>query len=139
MFSAATCESVLYLLLAYSGWRVACGIVAHISDVELRICALALAQSLPLERSICVGPGASARLAALRLAPTRPPGVPLGAGYPEYELRSGGDDIPVTSANVGEYLAAVVHATLGSGIAAQVEAFRSGFNEVRADQTISLT
>jgi len=34
---------------------------------------------------------------------------------------------------VGEYLAAVVDATLGSGVAAQVEAFRSGFNEVWAE------
>ena len=52
------------------------------------------------------------------------------AGYADYELRPGGDDVPITAANVSEYLAAVVDATLGSGIAAQVEAFRSGFNEV---------
>lgn len=54
----------------------------------------------------------------------------LSAGYPEYELRTGGEDIAVGPANVQEYLAAVVDATLGSGVAAQVEAFRSGFNEV---------
>ena len=33
--------------------------------------------------------------------------------------------------NVEQYLAAVVDATLGSGVAAQLEAFRTGFNEVR--------
>lgn len=38
----------------------------------------------------------------------------------------------MTPANVEQYLAAVVDATLGSGVAAQVEAFRAGFNEVSA-------
>jgi len=57
----------------------------------------------------------------------------MPAGYAEYELRPPGDDVPITAANVGEYLAAVVDATLGSGVAAQVEAFRSGFNEVGAE------
>lgn len=48
----------------------------------------------------------------------------------ESELKPGGRDIPVTSSNVEEYLAAVVDALLGEGIAPQMDAFRSGFNEV---------
>jgi E3 ubiquitin-protein ligase TRIP12 len=46
------------------------------------------------------------------------------------ELKAGGKDIVVMCANVEEYLQLVVDATLGSGIKAQVEAFRSGFEEV---------
>lgn len=46
------------------------------------------------------------------------------------ELKPGGKDLPVTSANVEEYLKLVVDATLGSGIQAQMDAFRAGFEEV---------
>ena len=35
---------------------------------------------------------------------------------------------------MGQYLGAVVDATLGSGVAAQVAAFRAGFDEVRTPE-----
>jgi len=38
----------------------------------------------------------------------------------------------VDSSNLGAWIDAVVDATLGSGVAAQLEACRQGFNEVRA-------
>lgn len=37
---------------------------------------------------------------------------------------------PVTAANLRQYLSAVVDATLGAGVAAQVAAFRSGFDAI---------
>jgi len=46
------------------------------------------------------------------------------AGYPQYELVEGGSDIIVDSHNVGEYIDAVVNATMHEGIAAQMQAFR---------------
>lgn len=53
------------------------------------------------------------------------------AGYPSFPLSgSRSPDAPVTGANLEAYLAAVVDATLGGGIAAQLAAFRSGFDEV---------
>jgi hypothetical protein len=65
----------------------------------------------------------------LRTSPprTRPKPPP---GYPDYALRPGGTDITVDAASLPDYLAAVVDATLGAGIAAQMEAFRGGFTEV---------
>ena len=51
-------------------------------------------------------------------------------GDQEYELCPGGADMAVTSENVRQYIDAVVDATLGSGVATQVEAFRSGFNAI---------
>jgi len=51
-------------------------------------------------------------------------------GYPEYELRPGGSDIMVDAANCTAYVAAVADATLGTGVLRQIEAFRSGFQEV---------
>lgn len=51
-------------------------------------------------------------------------------GYPDYELVPGGGDVEVTADNLGHYIDAVVDATLGSGIEAQLKAFREGFNEV---------
>jgi E3 ubiquitin-protein ligase TRIP12 len=51
-------------------------------------------------------------------------------GFPKYELCPGGADVAVTSSNLREYIDAVVDATLGSGIATQVEAFRTGFNAI---------
>jgi len=48
----------------------------------------------------------------------------------EVELKPGGKDLSVTSSNVAEYLSLVVDATLGSGIKAQMDAFRAGFEEV---------
>ncbi|GFH15101.1 predicted protein, partial [Haematococcus lacustris] len=51
-------------------------------------------------------------------------------GDAEFELVPGGKDQMVTSQNLGRWIEAVVDATVGSGIAAQVEAFQEGFNEV---------
>jgi len=51
-------------------------------------------------------------------------------GYPEYELVEGGAERLVEEHNLGAYIDAVVDATLGSGIEAQLTAFREGFNEV---------
>ncbi|KAJ9527361.1 hypothetical protein QJQ45_025630 [Haematococcus lacustris] len=51
-------------------------------------------------------------------------------GDAEFELVPGGQDQMVTSQNLGRWIEAVVDATVGSGIAAQVEAFQEGFNEV---------
>ena len=45
-------------------------------------------------------------------------------GYPQYELVEGGSDIIVDSQNVGEYIDAVVNATMHEGIAAQMQSFR---------------
>jgi len=50
--------------------------------------------------------------------------VPFGAGYPEYELKEGGSEIAVDRHNVGEYIKAVVDATLHTGIKEQMQAFR---------------
>jgi E3 ubiquitin-protein ligase TRIP12 len=51
-------------------------------------------------------------------------------GYPEYELVAGGSDLLVTSANLGQWIAGVVDATIGRGVERQLAAFRAGFNEV---------
>lgn len=51
-------------------------------------------------------------------------------GYPEYELMPGGADMTVDSSNLAVWIDAVVDATLGSGITAQLDAFKAGFNEV---------
>mmetsp|Transcript_11522 Transcript_11522/g.28178 ORF Transcript_11522/g.28178 Transcript_11522/m.28178 type:complete len:2013 (-) Transcript_11522:941-6979(-) len=51
-------------------------------------------------------------------------------GAPEYELVPGGADKSVTSDNLGAWIEAVVDATLGAGISAQLAAFRDGFGEV---------
>lgn len=48
----------------------------------------------------------------------------LLAGHPEYELIPGGNEVDVTASNAGEYVAAVVKATLSDGIQRQMEAFR---------------
>jgi E3 ubiquitin-protein ligase TRIP12 len=51
-------------------------------------------------------------------------------GNPEYELVPGGSEKPVTLESLGEYVSLVADATLKSGIAKQIEAFKSGINEV---------
>ncbi|KAM7468155.1 hypothetical protein LguiB_015717 [Lonicera macranthoides] len=51
-------------------------------------------------------------------------------GYPEYILSSGPDSEMVNMGNLGEYVSLVVDATVNSGIARQVDAFNSGFNQV---------
>ena len=40
--------------------------------------------------------------------------------FPEYELRAGGADITIDAGNCASYVAAVVEATLGGGVARQV-------------------
>jgi len=50
-------------------------------------------------------------------------------GY-DIELRPGGKDIPVTAANVHEYVLEVLDAIIGKGIQAQAKAFREGFSKV---------
>lgn len=51
-------------------------------------------------------------------------------GYPAIELIKDGSNTPVTMLNVDTYLDKVVDMTLGSGVQAQVEAFRNGFSQV---------
>lgn len=51
-------------------------------------------------------------------------------GDSSYELKPGGSEVPVTSANLAEYINAVVDATLGEGVAVQVEAFCAGVNGI---------
>jgi E3 ubiquitin-protein ligase TRIP12 len=51
-------------------------------------------------------------------------------GYPEFTLKPGGKDIMVGLGTLEEYVALVVDATVKSGIAAQVDAVRAGFNQV---------
>ena len=50
--------------------------------------------------------------------------IQQSSGYPQYELVEGGSDVIVDSQNVGEYIDAVVNATMHEGIAAQMQAFR---------------
>ena len=50
--------------------------------------------------------------------------VVFPTGYPEYELMAGGSEVSVDKHNVGDYIKAVVHATLHEGIKAQMQAFR---------------
>lgn len=52
------------------------------------------------------------------------------AGDGSFELCPGGCDVLVDSSNLVGYIQAVVDATLGSGIEAQLTAFREGFSEV---------
>ncbi|KAG2450258.1 hypothetical protein HYH02_004769 [Chlamydomonas schloesseri] len=60
-------------------------------------------------------------------------------GQPDYPLRPGGGEVVVsTPAQLAEYIGAVTDATLGSGIAAQMGAFREGFNEVFSLSTVSI-
>ncbi|KAL3613951.1 E3 ubiquitin-protein ligase upl3 [Castilleja foliolosa] len=49
-------------------------------------------------------------------------------GYPEYILKPGNEY--VDASNLGDYVAHVVDATIGIGIMRQIDAFRSGFNQV---------
>ncbi|KAH7446550.1 hypothetical protein KP509_01G061600 [Ceratopteris richardii] len=51
-------------------------------------------------------------------------------GYSDYLLKPDGRNIGLTLENLEEYVALVVDSTLKSGIAPQLDAFRSGFNEV---------
>ncbi|KAI3677127.1 hypothetical protein L1987_86748 [Smallanthus sonchifolius] len=51
-------------------------------------------------------------------------------GYPDYILASGPDKEMVDSANLEEYIELVVDAKINSGICRQMDAFKSGFNQV---------
>lgn len=51
-------------------------------------------------------------------------------GYPDYVLKSDGKNIGVNIESLEEYIALVVDSTVRSGIAPQMDAFRTGFNEV---------
>ncbi|KAF5188287.1 E3 ubiquitin-protein ligase [Thalictrum thalictroides] len=51
-------------------------------------------------------------------------------GYPDYMLSSGDEHKMVNFSNLEEYVSSIVDATVKSGISRQVEAFRSGFNQV---------
>ncbi|KAJ8899755.1 hypothetical protein K2173_019455 [Erythroxylum novogranatense] len=51
-------------------------------------------------------------------------------GYPDYILSHDQDQDIVTMDNLEEYLSRVVDATIHTGISRQVEAFKSGFNQV---------
>ncbi|XP_058208915.1 E3 ubiquitin-protein ligase UPL4 isoform X2 [Rhododendron vialii] len=51
-------------------------------------------------------------------------------GYPDYILTSGPDPQLVNMTNLEQYVSLVVDATVNTGIHRQVEAFKSGFNQV---------
>ncbi|CAH1441958.1 unnamed protein product [Lactuca virosa] len=51
-------------------------------------------------------------------------------GYPDYILASGPDKEMVNMMNLENYIELVVDATINSGIMKQMEAFKSGFNQV---------
>ncbi|KAL2459997.1 E3 ubiquitin-protein ligase UPL3 [Abeliophyllum distichum] len=57
-------------------------------------------------------------------------------GYPEYVLRSGDENVNINS--LGDYISLVVDATAGTGIMRQMEAFRSGFNQVFDISTLQI-
>lgn len=51
-------------------------------------------------------------------------------GFPEYPLKQDGNNILVNIDNVEEYVSLVVDATIKTGVMSQIEAFRTGFNQV---------
>ncbi|KAJ1701879.1 hypothetical protein LUZ63_001658 [Rhynchospora breviuscula] len=51
-------------------------------------------------------------------------------GYPDYVLKEGEESTTVNIDNLEEYISLVVDATVKTGIARQMEAFRTGFNQV---------
>ncbi|CAM6105259.1 unnamed protein product [Calypogeia fissa] len=59
-------------------------------------------------------------------------------GYPDYVLKPGGSEEMVNLDNLHEYVSLVVDATVKTGIAAQLEAFRSGFNQVFQLSTLQI-
>ncbi|XP_077239573.1 ubiquitin-protein ligase 4 [Tasmannia lanceolata] len=58
-------------------------------------------------------------------------------GYPDYELAPGHNKM-VNSINLDEYVSLVVDATVRSGVYRQVEAFKSGFNQVFPLKTLQI-
>lgn len=59
-------------------------------------------------------------------------------GYPDYVLSSGMDDLMVNINNLEDYVSLVLDATLQTGISRQVEAFKSGLNQVISDKHLQL-
>ena len=59
-------------------------------------------------------------------------------GQPGYQLCPGGADLIVTDANLSAYVAALTDALVGSGVARQMVAFRTGFSEVCAPGSLRL-
>ncbi|KAK4405347.1 E3 ubiquitin-protein ligase UPL3 [Sesamum angolense] len=57
-------------------------------------------------------------------------------GYPEYILKPGNENVDISS--LGDYVSLVVDATVGTGIMRQLEAFRSGFNQVFDISTLQI-
>ncbi|EGC49342.1 ubiquitin-protein ligase Ufd4 [Histoplasma capsulatum var. duboisii H88] len=51
-------------------------------------------------------------------------------GYPSIQMIPHGSSIAVTMDNVGSYISKVIDMTLGSGVQAQIDAFRAGFSQV---------
>lgn len=51
-------------------------------------------------------------------------------GYPSIQMIPHGSSIAVTVDNVGSYVDKVIDMTLGSGVQAQIDAFRAGFSQV---------
>ncbi|XP_047337060.1 E3 ubiquitin-protein ligase UPL4 [Impatiens glandulifera] len=51
-------------------------------------------------------------------------------GYPEHYLSSASDPQLVNESNLEEYVNLIVDATIGDGISKQIEAFKTGFNQV---------
>ena len=59
-------------------------------------------------------------------------------GYPHMELRKGGKDLCVTSANFEQYVSLLSHWILVEGVAKQMEAFREGFDSVFKSSQLQL-
>ncbi|KAL0454084.1 UNVERIFIED_CONTAM: E3 ubiquitin-protein ligase UPL3 [Sesamum latifolium] len=57
-------------------------------------------------------------------------------GYPEYILKPGNENVDISS--LGDYISLVVDATVGTGVMRQLEAFRSGFNQVFDISTLQI-
>ncbi|CAA3000435.1 E3 ubiquitin- ligase UPL3 [Olea europaea subsp. europaea] len=57
-------------------------------------------------------------------------------GYPEYVLEQGDKNVDINS--LEDYISRVVDATVGTGILRQMEAFRSGFNQVFDISTLQI-
>ncbi|KAG8364405.1 hypothetical protein BUALT_Bualt19G0125400 [Buddleja alternifolia] len=59
-------------------------------------------------------------------------------GYPEYVLKPVNENVRVDIGSLGDYVSLVVDATVGTGIMRQMEAFRSGFNQVFDISTLQI-
>ncbi|GLJ54185.1 hypothetical protein SUGI_1161700 [Cryptomeria japonica] len=59
-------------------------------------------------------------------------------GFSDYPLKPGGSNILVTIDNLDEYVSLVVDATIKTGIMPQMEALRSGFNQVLCISTLQV-